>query len=507
VVIFGYGSLDEVWPDWWETNATPGTTDMTTALNSAYASAAVSEFVGAHATMRLLPATYKFTSQLVWDKQLNVIGVHSNQSILSKIGDFIGIKIQTPYKYSDFGVIGEYNPSSLLPDNVAYPASAGAYHGIVIRNGSRIDFSNIKSSHHDGYGIYVDGNSDATAYGSLIGNYNKIETKFNGSDGFRMEDNYGFGGAGTGACWANTITDVDTLGNGGWGFNLESASTNVCLNIVSQSNGTPLGTIGGIRINKGLANYVIGYIENTLGTLGVEFTANTTRNQIIITNDDVLGYIDNGASNRIGGPGTVVETFQAIGRTKPGTNLVGTELIIYGGAAGAGATGKTGGNLKLAGGSADGTTGDANGGQVFLQGGSPVNSGDRGAVVLQQYGVGGGAALGHVLIGSNTLSSQGAAIDIVSTTGAVIIPRMTTAQRDAISQPLDGMMVFDTDRKQYMAYHATLPTYWYPIPQTINTAPASAGATGSAGDIRFDDSYLYICTGANAWKRVSIAAW
>jgi hypothetical protein len=41
----------------------------------------------------------------------------------------------------------------------------------------------------------------------------------------------------------------------------------------------------------------------------------------------------------------------------------------------------------------------------------------------------------------------------------------------------------------------------------LNTAPASAGASGKAGDIAIDASYIYICTATNTWKRVAIATW
>lgn len=37
--------------------------------------------------------------------------------------------------------------------------------------------------------------------------------------------------------------------------------------------------------------------------------------------------------------------------------------------------------------------------------------------------------------------------------------------------------------------------------------PASAGATGVAGQIRWDASFIYICTATNTWKRVAIATW
>lgn len=39
----------------------------------------------------------------------------------------------------------------------------------------------------------------------------------------------------------------------------------------------------------------------------------------------------------------------------------------------------------------------------------------------------------------------------------------------------------------------------------LNTAPASAGATGTLGEIRIDASNIYVCTASNTWKRVAIA--
>lgn len=43
--------------------------------------------------------------------------------------------------------------------------------------------------------------------------------------------------------------------------------------------------------------------------------------------------------------------------------------------------------------------------------------------------------------------------------------------------------------------------------QIANGTPASATATGTAGEMRWDSSFLYICTSSNTWKRVAIATW
>jgi hypothetical protein len=42
---------------------------------------------------------------------------------------------------------------------------------------------------------------------------------------------------------------------------------------------------------------------------------------------------------------------------------------------------------------------------------------------------------------------------------------------------------------------------------TTAQTPASAGATGTAGTIAWDTSYIYVCTATNTWKRVAISTW
>jgi hypothetical protein len=42
---------------------------------------------------------------------------------------------------------------------------------------------------------------------------------------------------------------------------------------------------------------------------------------------------------------------------------------------------------------------------------------------------------------------------------------------------------------------------------TSPTVPASAGATGTTGDIAWDANYIYVCIATDTWKRVAIATW
>ena len=41
----------------------------------------------------------------------------------------------------------------------------------------------------------------------------------------------------------------------------------------------------------------------------------------------------------------------------------------------------------------------------------------------------------------------------------------------------------------------------------LNTAPASASAAGTLGEIRYTADYIYICTATNTWKRTALSTW
>jgi hypothetical protein len=43
--------------------------------------------------------------------------------------------------------------------------------------------------------------------------------------------------------------------------------------------------------------------------------------------------------------------------------------------------------------------------------------------------------------------------------------------------------------------------------RAVGAAPAATGSTGTAGDIRYDTDYIYVCTATNTWKRAALATW
>jgi len=402
-------------PNWFQTNTIPGTTDMTTALKAAYDS------VSSGNNLILLAQSYYFNSLLLWNKQVNVIGTDLQHTILYKNGNIVGIELAT----TGYAKFGNFSLTS---------GGSETSNGINITNGNRIFMSRIYVAGQGNHGIYLTN--------GILGHYENILTVNNGGDGFRVEDNYGFGGPGTMFCWANNFINMDTRGNTGWGFNLASGSANTGINIVSQQN-----TAGGINVDKAIQNNMEVYLESNT-TSGLVLTANTTRNTVTLKQENSVAFSDSGSNNIIQGPGLTAVFINAMSRPKQGTNIAGRDLAISGGSGGSGATGVLGGNLQLYGGAADGTTGDADGGHVSIAGGDPVNLGSSGHISLQRWG-------GGISIGTINAPSISTLIDMSSTTRAPLFPRMTTTQRDALT-PLNGMIIYNTTLNKFQGYEANV---------------------------------------------------
>lgn len=78
--------------------------------------------------------------------------------------------------------------------------------------------------------------------------------------------------------------------------------------------------------------------------------------------------------------------------------------------------------------------------------------------------------------GSGAAPHSSAMLDITSTNKGILIPRMTTAQRAAISSPAQGLMVFDTDLNEFWFYDGST---WASVAGSGTTGPT--GPTGTDG--------------------------
>lgn len=62
----------------------------------------------------------------------------------------------------------------------------------------------------------------------------------------------------------------------------------------------------------------------------------------------------------------------------------------------------------------------------------------------------------------------------------------------------------EANRRDLLARNITSSQYKL---NALNTAPASATATGVLGEIRYDANYMYVCTATNTWKRSALTTW
>jgi Collagen triple helix repeat (20 copies) len=86
----------------------------------------------------------------------------------------------------------------------------------------------------------------------------------------------------------------------------------------------------------------------------------------------------------------------------------------------------------------------------------------------------------NVGIGTTTPNAT-AILDVTSTNKGVLVPRLTTAQRTAISQPAQGLLVYDTDLECFY-YFNTGTNAWVSLCQAGPAGPTgAAGVSGAAG--------------------------
>lgn len=91
-----------------------------------------------------------------------------------------------------------------------------------------------------------------------------------------------------------------------------------------------------------------------------------------------------------------------------------------------------------------------------------------------------GNAQNNVGIGTNT-PNPNAILDMQSTTQGVLVPRLTTAQRIAITTPTEGLLVYDTDVNCFFFYESTAAAWQNLCAGGGAGTPGPQGPAGPAG--------------------------
>lgn len=91
-----------------------------------------------------------------------------------------------------------------------------------------------------------------------------------------------------------------------------------------------------------------------------------------------------------------------------------------------------------------------------------------------------GNAQNNVGIGTNT-PNPNAILDMQSTTQGVLVPRLTTAQRNAIAAPTEGLMVYDIDVNCFFFYESTAAVWQNLCSGGGAGTPGPQGPAGPAG--------------------------
>ncbi len=67
-------------------------------------------------------------------------------------------------------------------------------------------------------------------------------------------------------------------------------------------------------------------------------------------------------------------------------------------------------------------------------------------------GAGESTIAGTMVVGGSSATGTSAALEVKSTTQGLLLPRLTTAQRDAISSPSQGLLVYNTSTSKFQGY-------------------------------------------------------
>ncbi len=335
---------------------------------------------------------------------------------------------------------GDYNTASGA--NALYSNTTGADN---IAIGSQSLYSNTTGGNNTASGVFSLYSNTEGVFNTAIGSqslYSATSANYNVGVGFETLKNTTTGGnntaVGRSAMLNNTTGDVNTavgefaLASNTIGrYNTSIGHESQFRNTTGNSN-TAIGAAAIDRMTSGSNNVVLGGFAGRYFGIGSSSNYTTTLNSSILIGYDTRPLADNG-SNEI-----VIGT-SATGNGSNTTTIGGTDIYLKGNV-------HVNNALKISGGTpgvGKVLTSDANGLASWttpVSGGVPY-TGATGAVNLNNQTL---VNINNAAIGTATPNAS-AKLDISSTTQGFLPPRMTYAQRQAITSPATGLVVFCTN--------------------------------------------------------------
>ena len=290
---------------------------------------------------------------------------------------------------------------------------------------------------------------------------------------------------------------IDQAVNGVASITLASAGTSGSPNTIDISNGSAsdgrnkfieftdggdLGSTAYVQLTPNDAEKVV-FIRNSLsGSQSLVLFQGTysVRNDIeIASGKDVVVKFDGGGSSA-----TVTNVFNDLLVTSLTGPITGDITGNVTGNLTGNVTGNVTGNLT------GNVTGDVTGnltGNVTSTGSSSFTS-----VAVT------GGTINGTQIGATSASAG-------TFTGITVTGTATIATISASAGAIDGTNIGSTTPDA--GTFTTLATTGDKVSVQTAKTPASAGASGTAGDIAWDTNYIYVCVATNTWKRALLSTW
>ena len=413
---------------------------------------------------------------------------------------------------------GSYNITELNEGNKAANSKLVLNHLTTTNAWSEIHFkrtgassgtSIIRSGGGNNFEFFpVDGNVEFSISGT--GTFTRLDHIVQGSltaGGLLYPTTNGSSGDVLTSDGAGNVTWQTPTGGGGGGISLTN------LSVTSNPAGSPaLSYNNGTGVFTYTPPDLSSFLTSETDTLdSVTGRGDTTTNSISVgglaVDTDVL-FVDS-AQNRVGigtaSPDTQLSIYDANSAAyiniKSGTPNISYWIGAYGGANGGFfiENGSVNNNLL--------TVDQSD--NVFLYG--------AGALRLETTSIGvtvSGSATASSFIKTGGTSSQYLMADgSVTTSAGGGGANVTISDTIPAGTPTAGDLWWESDSGRLKIYYQDVnSSQWIdanpPLaPALSSNAPATASSTGSAGDIRYDSGYVYICVATNTWKRASLTTW